>query len=223
MAFIDITHPHNNRLAPWPGDTPFQFEYVATISGGYSCNVGRLICSVHTGTHLDAPYHCNPAGGTIDQLPPDLFIGPARVFDARGCDPISREVFAGLDGAATPRVLVRTNACDDKSVFPVRIPTLAPDVPAWLGARGVRLIGLDLASADQVDSNKLPVHHALDAAGIVILENLDLRAAAPGIYELIVLPLKITGGDGSPCRAVLRAIRWESAGADPLGPAAPAV
>lgn len=204
MRYLDITHPHNNSLAPWPGDFPFDYRLVATRATGSAANVGRLHCSIHTGTHLDAPFHYNDAGLTIDQLPPDLFLGPARLFDARGHDLIPRSVFAGLDATATPRVLLRTNSCDDKTVFPLRIPVLAPDVPAWLGAQGVRLIGLDTPSVDQVDSATLPVHHALDAANIIILENLDLRAAAPGVYELIVLPLKITGGDGSPARAVLR-------------------
>ena len=140
---------------------------------------------------------------TIEALPPELFIGPARVFLAQGREVLTREVFSGLDGHATPRALVRTNACDDKSVFPSRIPTLAPDVPAWLGEKGVRLIGLDLPSVDQVDSRTLPIHHALGAANITILENLDLRATPAGVYELIALPLRLAGADGSPVRAVL--------------------
>jgi len=53
-----------------------------------------------------------------------------------------------------------------------------------------------LALAEEVFALKPDA--ALDAAGIVILENLDLRAAAPGVYELIALPLKIAGADGSP-------------------------
>ena len=90
------------------------------------------------------------------------------------------------------------------TTFPARIPTLAADVPAWLGAQGVRLIGLDLPSVDQTDDPSMQIHHRLDAANIIILENLDLRAAAPGTYELIALPLKISGAEGSPIRAVLR-------------------
>jgi arylformamidase len=50
----------------------------------------------------------------------------------------------------------------------------------------------------------MQIHHRLDAANILILENLDLRAAAPGVYELICLPLKLAGAEGSPIRAVLR-------------------
>ncbi|MGH7995465.1 MAG: cyclase family protein [Opitutaceae bacterium] len=204
MNYIDITHPHSNRLAPWPGDTPFDYRLTSRIRDGKACNAGAITTSVHGGTHMDAPYHYNEAGLRIDELPPEITIGLARVFAATGRDPIGREVFAGLDARATPRVLIRTNSCDDKAVFPPHIPTLAPDVPAWLGQEGVRLIGLDLPSVDQVDTRTMPIHHALDAAGVIILENLDLRAAEPGVYELIALPLRIAGGDGSPIRAFLR-------------------
>jgi arylformamidase len=203
QRIIDITHPHSSALAPWPGDTPFAFTLAASIKGGYSCNVGAFSTSIHSGTHLDAPFHFDDDGLTIDAIPPDRFIGPARVFEAQGQAVIGRSVFAGLDGQATPRVLVRTNACDDKTVFPTQIPVLADDVPAWLGEQGVILIGLDLPSVDQVDSKTLALHHALDSAGILILENLDLRNVVPGVYELVALPLKITGADGSPVRAVL--------------------
>jgi len=203
MKIIDITHLHSERLAPWPGDTPFEFRFIARLRDGASCNVGKLTCSIHCGTHLDAPYHYEESGATIDALPPELFIGAARVFHAQCREVITREVFAGLDGRATPRVLVRTNACDDKSLFPSRIPTLAPDVPTWLGQQGVRLLGLDLPSVDQIDSKSLPIHHALGTANITILENLDLREVPPGCYDLIVLPLRLAGADGSPARAVL--------------------
>ena len=203
MKIIDITHPHSHELAPWPGDTPFNFRLTAAMREGSNCNIGAITTSIHSGTHLDAPFHFDDSGETIDSLSTDRFVGPAHVFAAQGRDTISRDVFAGLDGNATPRVLVATGSCDDKSVFPTRIPTLAPDVPAWLGAQGVTLIGLDVPSVDQLDSKTLPIHHALDDAGILILENLDLRQVTPGKYELIALPLRIVGADGSPVRAVL--------------------
>lgn len=205
MPLIDITHPLSNATAPWPGDTQFNFEFVCQLRTGATCNVGKFTSGIHTGTHMDAPLHYNDAGVSIDQLDLDILIGPARVFLAQGTMTITRDHFAGLDGRATPRVLVRTNHCDDKTQFPARIPTFAPDVPAWLGAQGVKLIGLDLPSVDQTDDPTMQIHHRLEAANIIILENLDLRAAPPGIYELIALPLKIAGAEGSPIRAVLRA------------------
>ena len=204
MKLIDITHPLSNTTAPWPGDTQFNFQFVCRLRDGATCNVGKFTSGIHTGTHMDAPLHYNDAGVSIDQLDLNHLLGPARVFLAQGAMTLTRDHFAGLDGQATPRVLVRTNHCDDKPTFPARIPILVPDVPAWLGAQGVKLIGLDLPSVDQIDDPTMQVHHRLDAANILILENLDLRAAAPGVYDLIALPLKIAGAEGSPIRAVLR-------------------
>ena len=77
-------------------------------------------------------------------------------------------------------------------------------MPAWLGEHGVRLLGLDVPSVDAIDSRDLPTHHALAAAGVHILESLDLAAVPTGVYELIALPLRIAGGDAAPVRAILR-------------------
>ena len=108
--------------------------------------------------------------------------------------------------ASTTRLILKTGIWPDSTRFPARIPTLAPEVPAWLASLGVRLIALDVPSVDAIDSKTLPVHHALAAANIYIIESLDLREVPEGIYELIALPLKITGGDASPVRAVLREV-----------------
>ncbi len=206
MTFIDITRPFHTGLQPWPGDQPPEFHLAARIRDGDLTNVGRLSLSTHNGTHADAPYHYNDAGLTIDALSPELFIGPARVIDARGHATFTEALFDGIDLAASPRVLFRTDTWTDPTVFPQTWPLLAPHLPAWLAARGVKLIGLDVPSVDKLGSPDIPMHHACDATGLIILENLDLRPAPAGIYELIALPLRIRGGDGSPVRAVLRTL-----------------
>jgi arylformamidase len=187
----------------WPGDTPAEFVFAATKASGYSCNVGRLRVSAHTGTHADAPYHYNDAGAKIDEVPVATYVGPARVVDIRGHATVTTTLLAAHDFAATPRVLFKSDTWTDPAIFPTVWPLMAADVPAWLGARGVKLVGLDVPSVDHLTSQDLVLHHACDAAGLVILENLDLRAVEPGVYELIALPLRIRGGDGSPVRAVL--------------------
>jgi len=205
MKLIDISRPIHTGMVVWPGDTPTEFSFAATKAGGYSANVGRLVASMHAGTHVDAPYHFADAGAKIDAVALDAYVGPARVIDARGRDVLTPDLFAPFDWSATPRALIRTDRWQDPGAFPPGWPRYAPELPAWLGAHGVRLIGMDFPSVDQPTSKDLPTHHALEAAHVLILENLDLRAAAPGVYELIALPLKIRGGDGSPVRAVLRA------------------
>lgn len=210
MNYHDISRPIRTGMPVWPGDTPAEFTPVATIPAGSSVNVGRLTLSVHAGTHADAPFHYNQHGTTIDALPLDLFVGPARVVDVRGHARLSRELLASRDLAGAPRLLFKSDSWTDPDVFPTEWPLFDPDVPAWLAGRGVRLIGMDVPSVDHLTSKDLPIHHAIDRAGLIILESLDLRAVAPGLYELIALPLRLRGGDGSPLRAVLRPLAANS-------------
>ncbi len=210
MKLYDITRPLHNALAPWPGDTAFHYERKWEMSAGAPVNVGAVTMGVHNGTHADAPCHFLPDEIGIDALPLEIFCGPAVVVDLAGradrCAPIRLAELepAAADLARAPRLLLKTGAWPDETRFPAAIPVLAPDVPAWLGARGVLLIGLDVPSVDAIDSKTLPTHHALARAGVSILESLDLRAVPAGVYELIALPLKIVGGDAAPVRAVLR-------------------
>lgn len=204
MTLIDISRPIYTGLAVWPGDSPVDFSFSARKADGTDANVGRLSMSVHAGTHADAAYHYNESGLHIDEMPLDLFVGAARVVDIRGHSTITPALLEQLDFNGTPRVLFRSDTWHDTTVFPTRWPVFDPATPAWLAARGVRLIGLDVPSVDTLASSGMPMHHLIDRAGLFILENLDLRNAAAGIYDLIALPLRIKGGDGSPIRAVLQ-------------------
>ncbi len=201
--FIDVSRPLVAGTACWPGDVPFAFRLGWTIASGASVNVGAIETSVHTVTHCDAPYHFDNAGAGVDELSLETFIGPARVVDVRGCR-CWRDRLSSIDLSDCPRVLFRTGGWPDTTRFPETIPVMEPDLPDWLADRGVRLIGVDLPSVDALDSKTLDNHHALGRRGITIVEGLWLDEVPDGRYELIALPLKIIGADGSPLRAVLR-------------------
>jgi arylformamidase len=68
----------------------------------------------------------------------------------------------------------------------------------------VTLVGVDVPSVDAIDSKDLPIHHALGENRIAILESLSLNGVPEGVYELIAVPLKLSGADGAPVRAILR-------------------
>jgi arylformamidase len=104
---------------------------------------------------------------------------------------------------SAPRLLLKTGVWKDSRLFPDWIPVIAADVPEWLRARKVKLIGLDLPSVDPIEAKKLVNHHALAAAGIAIVESLDLSEVEAGTYRFSALPLRISGGDAGPVRAIL--------------------
>jgi arylformamidase len=209
---FDISRPLARSTASWPGDTPSSFGLNWKISEGAAVNLGAITMSVHNGTHADAPFHFEKDGTTIDRLPLESFIGPALVIDL---SPIfsgeaePREIsvedleLGTRSLAEAPRLLLKTGRWPDSAIFPTSIPVLAQEVPAWLKARGVILLGVDLPSVDAIDSKNLSNHRALAEAGIAIVESLDLAEIKAGPYNFAALPLKIIGGDAGPVRAIL--------------------
>lgn len=211
MKIIDISRALTADLAPWPGDTPFSFTTVLRIPQGASVNLGRITMSLHNGSHADARFHFEEDGWRMEAAPLEAYLGPAVVVDlshkfvGESMPEMTVEDLVKHEAAMreAPRVLLKTNVWRDSAHFPERIPTIASDVPAWLQARGVKLLGFDVPSVDAIDSKDLPNHHALGAAGICIVESIDLSAVEEGRYQFAALPLKIVGGDGAPVRAVL--------------------
>jgi len=212
MQIFDISRALTNDLAPWPGDTRFHFALNWKMTEGASVNVGAATMGLHNGSHADAPFHFDPSGRTIEAMPLDTYLGPAFVADLSNLFPegghssktitvAELESFTALE--SVPRLLLKTGVWKDSQCFPEQIPVLAPEVPAWLGSRGVKLLGLDLPSVDPIESKELTNHHALAAAGVAIVESLDLSAIETGLYQFAALPLKISGGDAAPVRAVL--------------------
>lgn len=203
---IDVSRTLSPAIAVWPGDTPFSLSTNLSLAEGASVNLTTLTLSAHTGSHIDAPYHFQQAGATVEGLSLALYWGLAQVVTVSQQEGgLLPEAFAGYDLSRAPRLLV-SSACSemDPGVFPSAFVYPTPELAAFLGEQGVILYGTDAPSMDAEDSKTLAGHHALAAHGIAILEGLDLSRAADGLYELAALPLKIAGGDGSPVRAALR-------------------
>ena len=205
MQIIDISRTLSNDLAPWPGDTPFHFELKWKMAEGATVNVGAVETGFHSGTHVDAVFHFDPKGETIDRADLSTFFGPAIVVDTVGSSTIEVSHLERCEKTlrAAPRLLLKTGGWTNAKVFPTEIPTISREVPPWLQARGVRLLGVDVPSVDAIDSKELQNHHALAEAGIAIVESLDLSKVEEGRYNFAALPLKIAGGDAAPVRAIL--------------------
>jgi arylformamidase len=205
MTLIDISPSLRVGMGVFPGDAAFAVGQTFAIGPDCPVNVASITMSTHCGAHVDAPLHYDPAGAGIDMLDLYDFIGPARVIDARGKDPLCgfEEIAAALDGAP-PRVLFKLLDSRDELAWPTGFRALAPETVERLAQSGTRLIGVDVPSIDPETSKSLPSHMVCRRHDLRIVENLALADVAPGDYELIALPLKLKGLDAAPVRAVLR-------------------
>ena len=131
MKIFDISRSLSNDLAPWPGDTPFHFELKWKMAEGATVNVGAINMGVHNGTHVDAPFHFDPRGETIERMPLDIYFGDAVVVDltkifsdaGNQADRARQIRVADLEGASaaieqTHRVLLKTGVWKDSKTFP---------------------------------------------------------------------------------------------------------
>lgn len=202
--WIDISQVLHDKIPVWPGDTPFHYEVSWGMEESGSVNVGQVTMSTHTGTHIDAPFHFDNDGKKVIELDFNLYIGPALVIHVEKPESIGLKELQGVDLKGVKRLLIRTDAWQDKTVFPESIPHIEPELAAYLAEHGVQLLGLDLPSVDPLDSKELSAHHELNDQGIHILEGLVLDKIEPGEYELAALPLPLEQADGSPVRAVIR-------------------
>lgn len=207
MTIYDISLTMTPTLPVWPGDPPVRLSQPSHLERGDICTITRLDISAHTGTHLDAPAHFIRGGATVESLDLYTLIGPALVVDARGCGHLTAETLEALSiPSGVQRLLLRTDNSAlwqrGQTAFAEDFVAIEPSGAHWLVQRGVRLVGIDYLSVAPFDDG-VPTHEILLGAGIIAVEGLNLSAVEPGDYQLICLPIKIGGGDGAPCRAVL--------------------
>jgi len=190
----------------WPGDTPFQSRLIWSIADGASVNLSAITTTPHLGSHADAPFHTEPRGDGMSEMPLDRYLGLCRVVRVPPQPLIEPRHLEGIDLANPARILFRSESVRDRRSFPERFTSLSPETAALLAEKGVLLVGMDTPSVDPFDSKTLDAHHALFNGGVAILEGLVLDGVPEGIYELIALPLRLAGLDASPVRAVLRSV-----------------
>ena len=201
----DISQPLRPDLPVWPGDTPFGLERTWVLDGDCPVNVSRLTLSTHSGAHADAPLHFDAAGAAIDAVDLVPYLGPAQLLSVtEGPERIvADEVLPRLAPGAR-RVLLRTFDAFPHDAWPTHFRTPSPDLVEALGAAGIRLLGIDGPSLDPQDAKDLVSHQALGRWRMAVLEGLVFDDVPDGTYELIAPPLRLSGADASPVRALLR-------------------
>ncbi len=213
--WIDISRPVREGMAVWPGDPPTRLRRVQDMAAGDACTVTAIEMCAHAGTHLDAPSHYLPDGPDIAAMPVETGVGPARVIAVADPRAITPDELAGHAIRRGERLLFKTA----NSTRPPATDAFSPDfvhvtaeAARFLAGRKVRLVGIDAPSVGAVGGDGDEVHRLLLAAGVWLLEGLDLSRAFPGPVRLVCLPLRIPGADGAPARAVVRPVRPRSRG-----------
>ena len=205
MKIYDISPEVREGIAVWPGDKKFRCQWTMQIRKGDSCNVSAVTMSVHTGSHVDAPYHFDETGQDVANVSLGHYLGPARVVELAVNGAITDHHLAALDWNNCERVLFKTRPSEfPENRFDRSFAYFSEGAASFLGERKLLLVGTDAPSVDAFSSKTLAAHKILLQHGVAILEGIRLGHVPAGDFELIALPLRLAGLDASPVRAVLR-------------------
>ena len=201
--WIDVSVPVSEKMAVFAHEQKPQFERRASMERGDMGNNSTIHMGIHTGTHLDAPRHGIIDGKTIDKMPLSDAIGPARVIEINDVEAVRAEALKQYQFKRGERLLFKTQnsaRCWKTDAFVADFVYIATDAAQILADAEVRLVGIDYLSV----GGPPETHKIFLSAGVWLLEGLDLSAVIPGNYNLVCLPLRLIGVEGSPVRAVLQ-------------------
>lgn len=210
---VDLSHPVDAGTQAYPGDPQPSFTPHSTIaSEGF--NLLHVSMGSQSGTHVDAPYHFLEHGRGIDEMDPSLFLGTAVIADLTSKRARERITWTDLasvaDRLGPGRILVLHTGWDRHYGTPAYYdhPFLDKDAARQILDAGVGTIATDAINPDETvldgpQPEGFPVHHVVAEASGIIAENLTNLAAVDFPEPLLsLLPVRLTGADGAPVRAV---------------------
>ena len=190
MKIIDISKDVMT-CAVFPGDPTPSIKTVKNIDDECPYNLSTINMCLHNGTHMDAPLHFLPNGNDITTFDPEVFLGPCVVVE------VAEEMITGAFVEEyfprnAKRILVKSNG---KAFF-------HESAASELSHMGYILVGTDGMTVEPEGSDGR-THRMFMVDNIALLENLDLENVSSGDYFLSAAPIKISGAEAAPVRALL--------------------
>lgn len=191
----------NERTVVWTADPQPKLIPICRQPEA-ECNFTWLDFGAHAGTHIDAPYYLYKDKWTCDQIPLTRLMGPCQVLDLTDVaemvtpedlkkHPIEREI-----------VLLKTkNSYDPMTAYNANHVAITVEAAEYLIEQGVTTLGYDYQSFEREGKNA--VHDVFLSQSITLVDNLRLEKTQGKEYFFLCLPVKVTGIDGAPARAIL--------------------
>lgn len=201
MKYLDISMELNESTVVWKDDPAPKLMPICRMPE-HPCNFTWLDFSAHAGTHVDAPYYLFSNQWTSDQIPLERLIGRVQVLDLSAVENTIKIEDLRAQTFVAEKILLKTrNSFDASTVYNPAHVNLDPEAANYLVQKGVTTLGYDYQTFEK--GNSTEIHRILLSRNITLIDNLKLGHVPQGIYFLLCLPIKLTGIDAAPARAIL--------------------
>lgn len=174
----------------YDGDPQPSLEYIKSTENGDDYNLSVLSTCMHTGTHIDSPFHYDSDGSKIEDMKLSVFYGKCTVVTIKGI--LTGEDMERLLPYCKRRLLLH----GDGEAF------LSYSAAVVIADSDICLIGTDGISVS-TEFDEYRTHMEFARSNIAVLEGLNLAGIRDGEYTLCAFPVKVSGAEAAPCRAVL--------------------
>ncbi len=174
----------------YDGDPKPSLEYIKSTENGDDYNLSVLSTCMHTGTHIDALFHYDSDGSKIEDMKLSVFYGKCTVVTIKGI--LTGEDMERLLPYCKRRLLLH----GDGEAF------LSYSAAVVIADSNICLIGTDGISVS-TEFDEYRTHMEFARSNIAVLEGLNLAGIRDGEYTLCAFPIKVSGAEAAPCRAVL--------------------
>lgn len=201
MKIIDISMDLNEKTVVWVQDDPPKLIPIARQPEA-PINFTWLDFGSHAGTHVDAPYYLFSQNWKSDEIPFDCLIGECQVIDLTDVDDMIQVSDLKKHNITAPKILLKTkNSFDPMEKYNPLHVALSAEAAEYLRDLKIQLIGYDYQSFERDGKND--IHRIFMEKNIIALDNLRLKDTEEKTYDLVCLPIKVTGIDAAPSRAIL--------------------
>lgn len=204
--WIDISVPMNKNTVCWPG-TSFSVTNISNKENGDFATANEVKLNLHFGTHIDAPTHHIPNGKSVHEIALNKMNGKCRVLEIKNKTVVSAQDLQDYKVEEGEIILLKTanSAFIGQQPFNPNYCALSKDAATYLAEKKISLIGIDYLSIQKFEDSP-ETHEILLNKNIVILESINLTNVQAGTYEILCLPIKLTGVEAAPCRVLLRSL-----------------
>jgi len=220
--FIEMAYPFCPDAPVFPGSPHDEFIPHSRMSEGGECNTTTMNHFLHNGTHVDAPFHFDDKGKTIDQIPIEDFyytkplvvqkmlskgelLQPEDI-EAYGSFLYEADILLLCTGYHALRI--------DHDVYMDDFPTLSVEAAKLIRTKllNIKAVAIDTISIESCrlgPQHNFPVHKTMlnsklyRTRPVLIFEDVNIGSILMRqITRIFAFPLRLTGLDASPVSIV---------------------